>query len=215
MKKTAYFIAFIFLTGCAWVNQKSYEGRAHLGLTNENLVYNSTAALKDSGIVVGRVTRENDTGTFADYTDRGVVFRNVNTGQELNYYDADYFFMRLPEGSYEIISFETRMGLSLHPVNNGFKFKVKNGEITYIGSIIGEKGFKKRFGLGSDKELNQYGSSKVFVAGSYNRGSSLFIPQMEGGYAFYVVDDKDAVVTRFYRLFPELENIEVKTDLMN
>lgn len=213
MKKIVSIIALLCLTGCAWVNQKSYEGRAYFGITKENLVFNDESSLKDSGIIIGRVTRENDTGVFADYTDRLVIFKNLNTGQELSYYDADYFYMRLPEGLYEISGFETKMRLSLRPINDGFKFKVKNGEIVYIGSIIGEKGFKKKVDSDFDKTLNQMSPSKIFY-GSYSGGASLFIPQ-GGNYTFYVINDKNEVAARFYKLFPNLENIEIKTDLMN
>ena len=161
MRKIALLISMSCLvSGCVSMSRTSYEGRSYLGITKENLVFNSKDSLKDAGIIIGRVTKENDTGVFADYTDRLVTFKNINTGQELNYYGADYFFMRLPVGVYEITSFETRWGLCMRPLNGGFEFKVRNGEIIYIGSIIGEEGFKKRSGLKLIQGTNEQSALK-------------------------------------------------------
>jgi hypothetical protein len=210
MQRIILVVLLTIVTGCSWASQMSYKGRAYLGLTEENLVLNDVSSLKDAGIVIGRVIRENVTGGFADYIDRLVIFKNLNTGQEFNYYDGDYFFMKLAEGQYEIIGFETKMGIPLRSVNGGFKFKVRNGEITYIGNIEGEKIFK-RF----DKILSRGISSRVFVSGYYNGGASLFIPRANDNYTFYVIDDKQKLLKQFNSLFPNLSGIEVKTDLMN
>jgi len=62
MKKVLLISVFIFLGGCSWASQMSYEGRAHLGLTKESLVLNDKSSLDGAGIVIGRVIRENVTG---------------------------------------------------------------------------------------------------------------------------------------------------------
>ncbi len=196
--------------GCSNLSQMSYKGRAYLGLTKENLVLNDVSSLKGFGIVIGRVVRKNVTGGLADYIDRLVMFRNLSTGQEFSYYDGDYFFIRLVEGQYEIIGFETKRGIPLRPINGSFKFKVRNGEITYIGNIAGEKAFKS-----SGKISDPGVFSKVFVSGRYNGGAALFIPRTNENYTFYVIDDKQKLLEQFNSLFPNLSGIEVKTDLMN
>lgn len=201
-------ILLSFILGCSWASRVSYKGRASLGIMKENLVSDDLSTLEDAGIVIGRVVRENETGDFSDYVDRKVIFENLKTGQELSYYDGDYFFMRLPDGQYEIKGFETRRGVPLRSVSGGFRFSVKNGEIIYIGNIVGEKGLKKR-------SAYSYSISKSFIAGSYEGGASLFIPQASGEYAFYVIDDKAKLVEKFICLFPNLRNIEIKTDLMH
>ena len=66
------------------MERSSYNGRVYFGITKENLVLNDVSSLKDSGIILGRVERENTTGALGDYIDRGVHFKNLNTGQELN-----------------------------------------------------------------------------------------------------------------------------------
>lgn len=212
---TIVIILLFFTLGCSWASRVSYKGRASLGIMKENLVSDDLSSLEDAGIVIGRVARENETGDFSDYVDRKVIFENLKTGQELSYYDGDYFFMRLPEGQYEIKGFETRRGMPLRSVRGGFKFTVKNGEIIYIGNIIGEKGLKKRLRSQTSDGVYPYSVPKSFVAGSYEGGASLFTPQANGEYTFYVVDDKASLVEKFNCLFPNLKDIEIKTDLMN
>jgi len=144
-----------------------------------------------------------------------VIINNSVTGQELNYYDGDYFFMRLVEGQYAIVGFETRMGIPLRSEDGGFKFTVRNGEITYIGSILGEEGLRTKLSLESSQTSNQYSTSKVFYAGRYAGGASMFIPRPNAAYNFYVVDDKEKPVKQFKSLFPNLNDVEIKTALMN
>ncbi len=209
MPRVTILILLLFFTlGCSWASRVSYKGRASLGIMKENLVSDDLSSLENAGIVIGRVVRENETGDFSDYVDRKVIFEDSKTGQELSYYDGDYFFMRLPDGQYEIKGFETRRGIPLRSVSGGFRFSVKNGEIIYIGNIVGEKGLKKRAAY-------PYSVSKSFVAGSDEGGASLFAPQASGKYTFYVIDDKAELVEQFNCLFPNLKNIEIKTDLMN
>ena len=215
MKRVALLIMVIFFTGCVSMEQASYNGRSYFGITKDNLVLNDASSLKYSGIILGRVVRENTTGWFADYDDRGVRFKNLSSGQELNFYDGDYFFMRLPEGSYEIEGLETKMGAFLTPAKEGFKFEVKNGEIIYIGNIVGKKGFRKKFGIDPSKAQNQFSSSKEFYGSYHPEGATLINRYFESSYTFYVIDDRDGVVKKFYELFPNLRNIEIKTGLMN
>lgn len=210
MQKNIAVILLVFIMGCSWASQMSYKGRVYFGLTEENIVSNDISSLKGAGIVIGRVVRENTTGGFADYIDRSVIFKNLKTGQEFSYYDGDYFFVRLAEGQYQIIGFETRHGIPLRAEDDGFKFNVRNGEITYIGNIVGEKTFKK-----FSRTLSQNASSRVFVSGRYNGGASLFIPKANDNYRFYVIEDKQKLLGQFNSLFPKLSNIEIKTDLMN
>ena len=210
MQRIIFLVLLTLVVGCSWASQMSYKGRACLGLKKENLVLNDVLSLKDAGIVLGRVVRENVTGGFADYIDRLVIFKNLNTGQEFSYYDGDYFFMKLAEGQYEIIGFESKSGIAFRPVSDGFKFNVRNGEITYIGNIAGEKTFKR-----SGKILSQGVSSRVFVPGYFNRGASLFIPRVKDSCPFYVIDDIQKLLEQFNFLFPNLSRIGIKTDLMN
>ncbi len=71
-------ILVFFTLGCSWASRVSYNGRASLGIMKENLVSDDLSSLKDAGIVIGRVVRENETGDFSDYVDRKVIFARTD-----------------------------------------------------------------------------------------------------------------------------------------
>jgi len=79
------------------------------------------------GIAVGRMCRDHSIGP-------GITVRNLGTGQEYSYFGAVNFALRLPAGTYALLSIGRQDGSQSS--SDPFRFDVTTGTIRYIGTFL-------------------------------------------------------------------------------
>ena len=193
---TLFISAILTLYGCA-----NYYVKQENALNFTDRVGNL------SGIVIGRVTSQawhGVHGMLGKIDRRGIGFTNIETGKETVYVSAHYFFLRLPEGTYSFSGIGTTAGAFL-PVDVPFKFTVKNGEIKYIGSFVADRDLVLH--LNKIKTLRSIKDSDIIATRIYAVKDGAKV-------RFYIIDERDDVVSKFMEVHPEFADVDVKADFM-
>jgi len=132
-----------------------------LGLQNSKYAYDSLVLNNtNSGVVIG-----------SELQGAGISFMNLDTMEEIHYYSANIFCIRLPAGKYSLYNIGTSTGAIAS--KNPYVFEVINNQIVYIGTIVNSGSISEEYatskkykyyrkhdrGLsGSNTELELYGN---------------------------------------------------------
>ena len=189
-------IATFFISGCLTVGAaKQYKLQPEL---NE---------LAKFGIAIGRVTPNGITG-FPGLSNPHFSFRSMKTSERIKYSFADYFYIKLPSGSYELYTKGTRCGKPLVPKKEGLKFDIEIGEIKYVGTVLCELDnipkqpvYTKEYGFAIFDSPLKWSPEIVGVEKPY--------------YDFYVIDEYESVITKFHKKYPQYKDKKVIVDLMH
>jgi hypothetical protein len=185
-----FIIATLFLTACAGppahyrVNMTDFE------------------AQKENGIVFGRMTQQRFFGLFMgnlDDSGTGMGFKNVKTGERFGYNWATYFEMMLPPGTYELVDIGSPSG-ALYPKTVPFVFTVDQGDIKYIGSIVGDRDLHR---LLTKKNIPE---EKAFL--------EIKSHKQYGPIDYFIVDEDRMVIDEFLKKHPEINPSQIRKDFM-
>ena len=91
------------------------------------------------------------------------------------------------------------------PVDKPFKFSVTNGEINYIGSFVGDQDLNKKF---QSLELKGVPVDDAIYS------KAVYAVRPDEPIMFYVIDERDDVINKFHRQYPDLQNREITFNFM-
>lgn len=200
---------------------------ATIGPHKNNKIVPPNIDLDNAGIIIGRVTKQRFFGLGMYNLDmpfgRDICFRNIMNDEQIVYGFAEYFYLMLPAGEYEFYGIGNPTARLLIPLEEGFSFTVRNGEIKYIGSVVSDRDLKKyikRIGHDSENYFRQkvYGlTNKLTIISttferhgkpkSKEKACESFLP-------FFVIDERNEVINKFYLKYPHFKDKTVIVDLM-
>ena len=176
----------------------------------------------ETGMVFGRVTLQqffgivSFTGSDAEYG-VGISFKNIETNKSFGFGEANYFFLKLPAGTYELLSLGTTAGPIMHK-DRGFVFTLKPNEVRYVGAVVGDRDLLRRLkkkGIPEKeayKEIvshKEYGLAKRKTFGSSERvAGEPFLP-------LFVIDEREEAIPKFISEFPQYNQADIIIDLMH
>jgi len=190
------------------------------GTTKKYAMDSDQLNLQNSGVIFGRVTLQRFYGLGMynlDGSGRAIQIKNKETGELINTC-CHYFEVRLPTGTYQISYMGTPAG-GVIPREEPFEFKINNGEIKYIGSIVADRDLLRHmekfkierpvFGkhMFAVKDYGEIEIGGIIVRKPTGKAKEPFI-------RFYIIDESDDVVKRFIEIYPDIQQDRIIKDFM-
>ena len=213
LKLTVLNVLFIFWAcGCASmlpdVNPEQYS------------VQSRKSNLPDVGIVFGQVTRQEFVGINAlIFANRdvgegpGIGIRKLNDTKIISYYAARNFSFKLPEGEYELYSVGTPEG-SLVSGSTPFRFQVKAGEISYIGSMVSNRDIKRHYETLNIDPDSSLAKKQILAYRQFGLYRDFWGQIVSPFVDFYIIDRRDEAVQSFLKRFPQFEGRNIRTEFL-
>ena len=213
--KSILLISMVFvLAGCAM----------HKGPHENYALKGGNFNLNNAGLVIGRVTGQRHFGAGSYNAElslgRDFCIRDLSTNMQILYGFAKEFQLMLPPGKYEFYGMGNPTGNMLIPEEQGFKFSVRTGEITYIGSVVGDRDLSA---YSNEDEANTFIphriyclSAKTTLVSYFERHGKIITnePIKDTCLEFFIIDESDQIISNFKEAHPEYKDFDVSKILM-